>query len=230
VFAVLSVIASTSEAGHHGIAPLSARWLPDLLRGSGGQFVDGAVLLIWIILSTGEFRHRTSVATFLAEPRRGRVVSAKLIAAVLTGVAVGVAAEALSAITSAAVLSAHHVPLHWTTPGVRGALITVPALAALYGILGVGLGLVFRNAAAALGVALMWIFVIEGIVPSLIREPGLARWLPGNAASAVLHGAASSSRTLAAGAAVAVLTGYAVVLAMAGATVTARREIGTATG
>ena len=70
VFAVLSVVATTSEAGRGGNPALSAAWLPELMRGSGGLFVDGAVLLAWIILSAGEFRHRTSVTTFLAEPRR----------------------------------------------------------------------------------------------------------------------------------------------------------------
>jgi len=51
------------------------------LRASGGQLVDGAVLLAWIVLSAGEFRHCTSVTTFLGQPRRLRVVSAKLAAA-----------------------------------------------------------------------------------------------------------------------------------------------------
>jgi hypothetical protein len=230
VFAVLSVVATTSEAGRGGNPPLSAAWLPELMRGSGGLFVDGAVLLAWIILSAGEFRHRTSVTTFLAEPRRHRVVSAKLAAAALTGAVVGVAVEFASAVTSAIVLSVHHVPVHWTSPGVRGALLAVPLLAALYGILGVGLGLLARNTAAALGIALMWAFVIEGVLPALTRMPGLTRWLPGNAATAVLHATHHSATTLSAGAAAAVLTGYAIALAAAGATVTTRREIGTATG
>ena len=50
------------------------------------------------------------------------------------------------------------------------------------------------------------------------------------AANAVLHGASATATTLPAGAALAVLTGYAIVLATGGAIVTARREIGTATG
>ena len=136
----------------------------------------------------------------------------------------------VSAVTSAIVLSAHQVPLHWTSPGVRGAIITVPLLAALYGVLGVGLGLLVRNTAVAVGAALMWALVIEGVLPSLTREPGLARWLPGNAANAVLQGAPSTTATLAAGAAAALLTGYAITLAAAAAFATAKREIGTATG
>ncbi len=228
--AVIAVVASTTAAGPDGNPHLSPAALPGLLRASGGQIVDGAVLLCWIVLSAGEFRHRTAVTTFLAEPNRPRVVSAKLIAAALTGAAVGLLAEALSAATSAAALSAHHVPLDWSQPEVLGAVVAVPLLAALFGVLGVGLGLLLRNTAAALGLALMWAFVIEGIIPALTHQPGTTRWLPEAAANAVLHGASPAATTLSAGVALAVLTGYAAVLAGAGAALTARKEIGTATG
>ena len=139
-------------------------------------------------------------------------MSAKLIAAALTGAAAGVLAEALSAATSAAALSAHHVPLAWSQPGVLGAVTAVPLLAALFGMLSAGLGLLLRNTAAALGLALMWVFVIEGIIPALTHEPGIIRWLPEAAANAVLHGASPAATTLSAGAALAVLAGYAAVL------------------
>jgi hypothetical protein len=188
------------------------------------------VLLCWIVLSAGEFRHRTAVTTFLGEPKRLRIVSAKLIAAALTGAAVGLLAEALSAATSAAALSVHHVPLAWSQPGVLGTVAAVPLLAALFGMLGVGLGLLLRHTAAALGLALMWAFVIEGIIPAVTHQPGIIRWLPEAAANAVLHGASPGTATLSAGAALAVLAGYAAVLAGAGAALTARREIGTTTG
>src|SRR5262249_19603826 len=150
-----------------------------------------------------------SVTTFLGQARRVRVVSAKLAAAALTGVAVGLLAEALSAATSATVLSAYPVPLHWAQPGVPSAGITVPLLAALYGVFGAGLGLLLRNTAAALGLALMWAFVVEGILPVLIHSPGVVRWLPEAAANAVLHGASATATTLPAAAALAVLAGYA---------------------
>ena len=224
--AVIAVVANTSGGDTH-LAPAA---LPGLLRASGGQLVDGAVLLAWIVLSAGEFRHRTSVTTFLGEPNRLRIVSAKLIAAALTGAAVGLLAEALGAATASAALSAHHVPLDWSQPGVLGAVLAVPMLAALFGILGVGLGLLLRHTAAAVGLALMWAFVVEGIIPALTREPGVVRWLPEAAANAVLHGASPAAAMLSAGLAFAVLAGYAAVLAGAGAALTARREIGTTTG
>jgi ABC-2 type transport system permease protein len=227
--AVVAVIANTSMTGRDGGMHLSPAVLPGLLRASGGQVIDGAVLLAWVVLSAGEFRHRTSVTTFLGEPNRLRVVSAKLLSAVLTGAAVGFLAEALGAATAAAVLSAHHVPLAWSQPGVLGAVVTVPLLAALFGALGVGLGLLLRNTAAAVGLALMWAFVVEGIIPALTREPGIVRWLPEAAANAALHGA-SPAAALPVGVALTVLAGYAAALAGAGAALTARREIGTAIG
>jgi ABC-2 type transport system permease protein len=228
--AVIAVVANTSEVGHGGSTHLSSAALPGLLRASGGQIVDGAVLLAWIVLSAGEFRHRTSVTTFLGEPNRLRVVSAKLIAAALTGAAVGLLAEALSAATSAAALSAHHVPLVWSQPGVLGAVLAVPLLAAMFGILGVGLGLLLRHTAAAVGLALMWAFVVEGIIPALMHQPGMVRWLPEAAANTVLRGASPAATMLSAGVALAVLAGYAAVLAGAGAALTVRREVGTTTG
>src|SRR5712691_4610836 len=181
--AAVAVVANTSAAGHGGNPPLSPGVLPGLLRASGGQLVDGAVLLAWIVLSAGEFRHRTSVTTFLGEPRRLHIVAAKLAAASLTGIATGLLAVALSAVSSAVALSAHHVPLHWGQAGVPGAFVAVPLLGALYGVLGAGLGLLVRNTAAALGLALMWAFVVEGVLPVLLREPGMVRWLPEAAAN-----------------------------------------------
>jgi ABC-2 type transport system permease protein len=229
-YAVLAVVAATSMAGHGGNPPLSAAWLPELMRGSGGKFVNGAVALTAIILTAGEFRHRTSVTTFLAEPRRLRAVRAKLAAAALTGVVVGLLAEVLSAVTAAVVLSTHGTPLHWTSAAVRWSLVAVPLLAAGYGVLGASLGLLVRNTAVAVGAALLWALVIEGILPSVTRTPGLIRWLPGNAANAVLNDATASAATLAAGAAAVLLIAYTTALAAAAATATVTREIGTTTG
>ena len=153
-----------------------------------------------------------------------------ILAIALTGVVVGLAAEAFGAAASTVALSTHDLPLHWGDPAVREAILAVPLLAALHGVLGVGLGLLLRNVAAALGIALMWAFVVEGALPVLVRAPALMRWLPGEAAHAVLNAASSTTTTLSAGAALAVLTGYAVALVAGGALGTVRREVGTATG
>ena len=122
------------------------------------------------------------------------------------------------------------MPLDLAQPGVPGAVAAVPLLAAHCGVLGAGLELLLRNTAAALGLALMWAFVVEGTRPVLIREPGMVGWLPEATANAVLHEASATATTLSAGAALVVLAGYAAALAAGGAIVATRREIGTATG
>src|SRR5204862_57816 len=133
----------------NGLDPEGVHWLRGLLRGLADQgrtvFVSSHLL--------AELAQTVDDVVLI---NHGRLVAAKLIAAALTGASVGLLAEALSAATSAAALSAHHVPLAWSQPGVLGAVAAVPLLAALFGMLGVGLGLLLRNTAAALGLALMW--------------------------------------------------------------------------
>jgi hypothetical protein len=172
---------------------LSPAALPGLLRASGGQLVDGAVLLAWIVLSAGGLpaphlghhlpRRAETAARRIRQTHRRRADRRRI----------GLLAEALGAATSAAALSEHHVPRIWSQPGVLGTAAAVPLLAAMYGLLGVGLGLLLRHTAAALGPALMWAFVIEGIIPMLTHEAGMVRWLPEAAASAVLHGASPAA-------------------------------------
>src|SRR5439155_17653978 len=58
---------------------------------------------------TGEIRHGTIRPTFLATPKRARVIAAKLAAGALTGLAVGALAEALTAAIEAAGLAARGI-------------------------------------------------------------------------------------------------------------------------
>ena len=56
-------------------------------------------------------------------------------------------------------------------------LLVLGGTAALYGVLGVGLGLLLRNQAVAMTVALVWYFVVEQIVaarPARAARPAVA--------------------------------------------------------
>ncbi len=62
-----------------------------------GAFTSVAMLVMGILIAAGEDRHRTNLATFLGEPRRERVLAAKMLAAGVLGAAVGAFAFGLAA-------------------------------------------------------------------------------------------------------------------------------------
>lgn len=105
--------------------------------------VLGVILpILGVMAGTGEWTQRTGLVTFALEPRRGRVVAAKIVAAILLGLVVIVIAVAASAVAQ---LLAH---------GVRGAAGGWDGNAALLAGALVGL-LIFVLQGLAFGFALM---------------------------------------------------------------------------
>jgi ABC-2 type transport system permease protein len=102
----------------------------------------------------------------------------------------------------------HHIP------AAMGGVIVV---AALHAVAGAGIGELLRNPALAIGLVLGWIFVAEGVVRVLFRNPGFNRWLPGGAIeSALSAGLRHHAAALTPAAGLALLAAYAVALSLAG--------------
>jgi ABC-2 type transport system ATP-binding protein len=203
---------------------LFANALEQLIRGPG-KLVGGAMVLLGILGSAGEFRHRTAVATFLAEPRRQRVLAAKLLAYALAAVAIAAGVVGVTAVVAVPMLAARGVPVPAFAGATVLAVVGVTAVAVLYGALGVALGLVFRSQTAALGTALTWAFVIEGVVPLVTRKPGLGHWLPTGAADAVLHAGERVSGLLPAWGGAGLLAAYAAALVATGWALLVARDV-----
>jgi ABC-2 type transport system permease protein len=98
------------------------------------------VAVLGAIGLTGEFRHRTATATFLATPHRGRVVAAKLITHALVGVGHGLAGIAVTITIALPWLASKHLHLVVGGGAIAATLAGVTAAVAIFAMLGVGLG------------------------------------------------------------------------------------------
>jgi ABC-2 type transport system permease protein len=152
-------------------------------------------LILGIIGVTSEFRHQTVTPTFLATPHRGRVVIAKLLAYAITGIGYGIATIILAIAIAVPWTSAKDIDLSLGSNGIPGTLAGVAAGVAVYTLLGVGLGALIRNQIAAVVGALVYLFVVEGLVGNLPGIRDYYKWFPGGA-NAALTGSSQPNITL----------------------------------
>ena len=189
-----------------------------------GASSSGALiaLILGILAMSGEYRHQTVTQTFLLTPLRHRVIAAKFVAFALVGLVLAVGASALTLATALPWLASEGADVR-IVQDVGLVFLGATAGTVLYGALGVAVGALIRNQAAAIVIALAWIMVIEGLFVGLLPE--LGRWLPGGAASALTSSSVKAGDLLPMWAAALVLGAYAVGLAVAGSRVVVERDV-----
>ena len=222
-YAVLGPVLVVLAPPGASIPPIVPSLLAESLRGPA-QLAGAAVLLIGLLSATTEFGHGTVLTTRLAEPRGARVLAAKLIAMSLVALALTIVLAIVSMGATAAMLMSEDVAVEPLGHGVPRYAVVLLALVVLHALLGVAVGTLLRNTAAAVGAVLVWAFVVEGIVPVVTRRPEIGDWLPGGAVLQVL-----AERTppggLVPAAAVSLLLAYTVALVAAGVLVDRVREL-----
>ena len=182
-----------------------------------------AALVLGVLGMAGEFRHGTATSTFLVTPRRGRVVAAKLAAAAVTGLAMSLASSAAVLAVGLPWLRAKGIEVAVADPGVAARVAGLAAAVALYAVLGTGLGALLRNQVAAVVVGLLWWSQgVERVLTGILHQPGLERWLPMGAASALT---APGDGTLPMWAGALVFAAYGLGLALLGGRMVARRDL-----
>jgi ABC-2 type transport system permease protein len=127
-------------------------------------------LVLGITAVAGEYRHRTITDTYLATPRRGRVVGAKLVAYTIAGVGVGVVSAGTGTLTTGAWLASDGASLDLTDSGVWRVVAGIVALNATYAAIGVSLGALVRNVTGTVVVALTWVALVETTVANLLGD------------------------------------------------------------
>ena len=149
----------------------------------GGRAFPGLVVASGAVGAATEFRHGTAIPTFLATPKRARLMTAKLGIYLALGslTALGAAVLQLAIVLPWAAANAHALT-PWT-PAVLDPVLTGIAAGAGYAALGVAIGLLVRNQLAALMIAIGWFAVAENALA--ILAPGASRFLPGGALSGV---------------------------------------------
>jgi ABC-2 type transport system permease protein len=153
-------------------ANVSTRTKEDLLEALSGAGIAAALLLVLgIVATTGEHRHGTITSSLLASPDRRRLIGAKVLAYLVTGALLGVAAVIATLAVAVPWLSARDAPLDLLDAGdYLGLLVKGVAVSALSGAVGVGVGAIVRNQVAAVVGTLIYLFVVEPVIGVISSE------------------------------------------------------------
>jgi ABC-2 type transport system permease protein len=213
VLLVLAVALITILAGD----PVTAQEKRDALNVGGALSVP--LLLFGIVGATGEYRHRTLAPAVLIAPDRTRLTLARLLAYSFTAALVGVAMVVVALAVGLPLLSGQPGPglasTDFTTV-IGGGILTATLCAAL----GVGLGVVIKNQVAGVVGALVWLLILEPLLPLI--DDVLAKGSILNAAGTL--GGANSDEVSWAGALL-VLCVWAGVFVVVGLLVDRRRDV-----
>ncbi|MGH7722152.1 MAG: ABC transporter permease [Candidatus Dormibacteria bacterium] len=225
-FAALGVIGQVATNGlkNNPQAPLDNPVTQRaILSSSASGYIFAAI--VGIILITTEFRHFTSRPTFLLEPRRGRVIAAKLLVAAGVGLLYGVACVAIALAITVPWLAAKGVALGWAANGLIVVLVGALGVIAIFAVVGVGVGVLFRNQVAAVITALAYLFVVEPLLSIIPVVKEAYRYFPGAAASAITGANRNQVTLLANWQGALVLIGWGLLFAAAGWVLTVRRDV-----
>lgn len=193
-------------------------------------------LVIGTLMVTGEFRHKTLTPTFLATPRRGLVLWAKMLVGVLVGVLYGVIGIAVSVGASVGFLTGFDVDPELTSDDIWTQFGRMLLAYVLWVLIGIGVGALVRNQVGAIVGVLVFTQFIEpvGRLAAAFVDglSDVTQYLPG-AASDTLVGASVLAMSMSTGdtggmewwAGGLVLLGYAVVLVLLGHLFSWRRDV-----
>jgi ABC-2 type transport system permease protein len=126
---------------------------------------------IGVLIVTGEYSSGLIRTTFSAVPARHAVLAAKAAVVCLVTVAVGLITALATFTAGQAILSRQDIGISLGHPGAGRAVIAAALYLVAVALLGMGLGVLIRNAAGALTAIVVLLF----LAPSFLQ--GTSRWL-----------------------------------------------------
>jgi ABC-2 type transport system permease protein len=179
--------------------------------------------LLGVLAFTQEFRYGTVTSTYLGEPRRPRVLIAKVLSLVLSSVVISTLTLAVTMTTSIVLIrsQAGDVTIaaqFWQT--VAAGFLAM----AVYGVIGVAVGALITNQiAAVVGLLVFMLGVEQVVIPAL---PEVGRWMPFAAASSLMQlGSSYGDELLPVVMGGLVLFGYAALTVVLAFLVTPKRDV-----
>ncbi|GAA1627129.1 ABC transporter permease [Leucobacter chromiireducens] len=194
--AVFAFMFGTLAADMGGVA-LPAREAAELVYSSVSTFGYVIPLLFGALMATGELRHRTLALTFTLEPRRGVVLSGKVIVLLLMGLVLGLAGVLGAVAAGGAVFAATGGDAALAEPAIWALIARILGAIAIWAVIGFGVGLLVRNQAFAIVLTLVFTQFVE---PVLRMAAGfwdwsaqLAKFLPGAASDSFVGASVMNS-------------------------------------
>jgi hypothetical protein len=211
--------AVTASQFHTFSAAEQAAFDPIGISLTGVAFAVVAFGVLGVLMMSGEYSTGMIHSSISVVPRRLPVLWAKL--AVFTGTifSISLVASFISFFAGQALLSGHHLSVALSTPGALRSVIGAALYITVAGLIGVSLGALFRNTAAAISTFAAVFFVLPPLATLLPASVSshLTPYLPSNAGGVLFGGTQGVPNALSPWTGFALLCGYAVVLIAAAA-------------
>jgi ABC-2 type transport system permease protein len=185
LIAMLGLIALAVLLHGLGLAAAQLGEAPSQMRVFiAGQNV-GAVFaaLLGAMILTGELRHGTIRPTFLGFPQRRTVVIAKAVTAAGCGLLFGLLATALAAALTVLSFQSRDIDVVLTAGDFAQGIVGGGIGAALWAVLGLGVGGLVRNQVGTIVGLFIWLQLIENLL--IDGAPSVSQFMPGALAQSI---------------------------------------------
>ena len=183
IVALFTALAGQVQPGQEGYPPVGTQRYETLVFSVPAQ-TSALLLILGIIGMTQEYRHRTATPTFLTEPRRGRVITAKLIAYALVAVPFALAIVLVDVLVVTIYAGARGAAPSLSADNLQ-TLAASGLVLVVFAVIGVGVGALLPNQVGAIVGSLVYLNLVEPIVAGVGAIQGAYKWLPGGAVKAI---------------------------------------------